>query len=237
MCVSLVAIVLLAQGSVSLPWVYPGDFGGRLRISDLVVAGTIAQTSIVGVRTVGGVQVTGHTATVQIDRVFQGNAKRERLSFSWFTPHSLGGMGFAYSGPPVAQFQVGTRYLIFLKRVPSGWEVAMPVYGIEMELEAAAPRGSIPNLSHAPEEQKYRELAEELENAALALPTPPSGSTGKAVLYFSPIFDILGACAQPFYRRFLSSPSPPLRDEASRWLEIIRSRHLECKGAPLRLVP
>jgi hypothetical protein len=227
-------MMLSAQGSVSLPWVYPGDFRDRLRMSDLVISGTIDRTSVAGVRKEDGIEVTANIATVRIDRVFLGNAGQERLSFSWFTPHSTRGMGFVYSGPPVAQFRPGARCLIFLRRTAAGWEVAMPVYAIDVELAAQA-RGTLRDLSRAPAERLYMELAEELENAAMALPAPPPGETGKAVLYFSPVFDVVGACAQPFYRRFLSSPSPELRQEASKWLELIRSRRLECKGLPVPL--
>jgi hypothetical protein len=80
-----------------------------------------------------------------------------------------------------------------------------------------------------PTQQRYEALAEELENAALAEPVPPPGMTGVAAMYFSSVFDLLGACAEPFYRRFMSSPSPELRAAASNWLELIRSRHLTCK--------
>lgn len=226
--------MLLAQGSVSLPWVYPGDFRDRLHMSDLVVSGTIDRSYVEGVRKKDGVEITANIASVRVDRVFQGNADRQRIRFSWFTPHSTGGMGFAYSGPPVAQFRSGERYLVFLRRTASGWEVAMPVYAIEVEL-ATPTRTALRDLSQAPVERKYRELAEELENAAMALPAPPPGETGKAVLYFSPVFDLLGACAQPFYRRYLSSPSPELRQEASKWIELIRSRRLNCDQSPLLL--
>jgi hypothetical protein len=104
----------------------------------------------------------------------------------------------------------------------------MPVYAIEEELVAAPPRGSLRDLSQVPIRQRYQELAEELENAALAQPVPPPGMTGEAASYFPSVFDVLGGCAEPFYRRFLSSPSPELRGAASAWLDLIRSRHLVC---------
>jgi hypothetical protein len=139
------------------------------------------------------------------------------------------GGGFAYSGPALADFHPGKRYLIFLKRARSGWEVAMPLYAIEEELAATPPRGALRDVSQVPLQQRYDALAEELENAALAQPVPPPGMTGEAATYFPSVFDLLGECAEPFYRRFLPSPSPELRGAASTWLGLIRARHLACK--------
>jgi hypothetical protein len=176
-----------------------------------------------------GTEVTVNAAHVRVDRVFQGNAAGERLRFAWFTLRMpTAGGGFAYSGPPLADFRPGKRYLIFLKRARSGLEVAVPLYAIEEELAATPPRGALPDLSQVPLQQRYQELAEELENAALAQPVPSPGMTGEAASYFPSVFDLLGGCAEPFYRRFLSSPSPELRGAASTWLGLIRSRHLAC---------
>jgi hypothetical protein len=228
----LFATVLTPQVSTSLPWVFPGDFRDRLRMSDLVVSGRVEATSWEGVRTVDSTQVAAHIANVWIDRVFQGRAKTGRLRFEWSSLHmATSGGGFAYSGPPLADFRTGRRYLIFLKRTRIGWEVAMPVYAIEAELAAALPRGAARDVSKAPLQQRYQELAEELEDAALAQPPPPPGMTGEAASYFPWVFDLLGGCAETFYRRFLSAPSPELHAAASTWLELIRLHHLECKGA------
>jgi hypothetical protein len=224
------AMMLAPHGSTSLPWTFPGDFHERLRMSDLVVTGTIQETFRAGSRTVEGTEVNAHAAHVRVDRVFQGNAAGDKFRFTWFTLHMpTTGRGFVYSGPPLADFRPGKRYLIFLKRTRSGWEVAMPLYAIEEELTATPHRGALGDLSQVPLQQRYQEIAEELENAALAQPVPPPGMTGEAASYFPSIFDLRGGCAEPFYRRFLSSLDPQLRDAASTWLELIRSRHLACK--------
>ncbi|HXJ93898.1 MAG TPA: hypothetical protein VMT20_13695 [Terriglobia bacterium] len=223
--------MVAAQGSASLPWIFPGDFRERLRISDLVVSGMIEHTSRVGGRVVDGTDVTANIAHFRVDRVFQRSAAGEKLQrFTWFTLRvSTTGRGFAYSGPPLADFRSGKRYLVFLKRAGSGWEVAMPVYAIEEELAATPPGGALRDLSQVSIQRRYQGLAEELENAALAQPVPPPGMTGESASFFPSIFDLLGGCAERFYRRFLSSPSPELRDAAATWLRLIRSRHLACK--------
>jgi hypothetical protein len=225
----LTAILFLAMlappGPASLPWTFPGDFRQRLRMSGLVVSGTIEDTFRAGSQVVDGTEVTANIAHLRVDRVFQGSAPGKELRFTWFTP---GGTGYVWDGPPVADLRPGRRYMVFLKQARAGWQVSMPLFAIEVELAAMPPRGSPRDLSHVPVRQRYRALAEELKSAALAGPAGPTGMAAEPATYFSPVFDLLGGCAAPFYRRFLSSPDWKLRDEASIWLGLIHSRHLAC---------
>jgi hypothetical protein len=214
----------------SFPWTMPGNFLQRLQISDVVVSGTIESSSPAGVQTVDGEKLTATTARLRVDRVFQGEAE-EQIRFTWFTLHWEGAGGWAYSGPPLADFRPHKRYLVFLKRDKSGWVVAMPLYALELELSPTPPADSIRDFSRLLPEQRYEAIGEELETAALLVPAPPPGMTGLAAAYFPSVYDLLGGCAEPFYRKFLSSPSPELRAEALRWLEPIRSRHATCKTA------
>jgi hypothetical protein len=168
----LVVAMLSPQACAQLPWTFPGDFRDRLRMSELVVSGTILGTAKAGVRTVDGAKAVAHVASIRVDRVFQGKAPARQLRFSWFSLYMRveKGHGFAYSGPPLADFRSGKRYLLFLKRAGSGWQVAMPVFAIEEELAGAPPRGAAEDLSRATTKEHYRALAEELEDAALAQP-------------------------------------------------------------------
>ena len=150
-------------------------------------------------------KVRADTASLRVDRVFQGNCAERELRFAWFALRfETTRQGFVYSGPPLAHFRPGQRCLVVLRRVGFGWEVAMPVYAIEAELAAAPPAGAIRCVSQAPLSQSYQALAEELEQAALSLPAPPQGMTGEAASYFSWVFDLLGGCAEHFYSRFMS---------------------------------
>jgi hypothetical protein len=222
---------LTPQASQSLPWVFPGDFRDRLHMSELVVAGTLLGTTQVGTEVVERTELASNLASFRIDRVFQGHAGREAILFKWFSLRvPTGGKGYGYSGPPLADFRPGKRYMVFLKRSRSGWEVAMPLYAIEEKL-AAPPHAYVRDVSQAPIRQRYEELAKEMENTALAQPVPPPAMVGEAYGYFGSVFDLLGGCAAPFYRRFRSSPSTELRKAASEWLGLIRSRHLGC-GKP-----
>jgi hypothetical protein len=225
----LLAMTLVASGSASLPWIFPGDFHERLRISDLVISGTIEDTTALGVQILDHTELVGNVARVRIDRVFQGSAAKE-LQFTWFKYHATTKGGIVFSGPPLSDFRPHKRYLIFLRQKMSGWVVAVPLYALEMELAPAPPSNALRDLSQSPSEQRYEALAEELEAAALLVPTPRPGLTGEAATYFPGVFDLLGGCAEPFYRRFLSSPSPDLRGAALRWLSLIRSRHMTCRS-------
>jgi hypothetical protein len=201
-----------------------------------LVSGTIEDTSPIGVQIVDRIELTASTARIRVDRVFQGESIHN-LRFTWFTLQCSPG-GFVYSGPPPACFQPQKRYLIFLRRGTSGWVVALPLYGIEIQLAPALPSGALRDLSHASIQRRYEAIAEELETTASLLPVPLPGSTGEAATYFSEAFDLIGGCAEPFYRSFLSSPSHELRGAALDWLELIRSRHMTCKtGVSLRSLP
>ena len=123
----------------SFPWTMPGDSLQRLQISDVVVSGTVESLSPAGVQTVDGEELTAITARLRVDRVFQGEAEEE-LRFTWFTLHMEGSGGYAYSGPPIADFRPHKRYLVFLKRDKFDWVVAMPLYALELDCHPAANR-------------------------------------------------------------------------------------------------
>jgi hypothetical protein len=192
----LVAMMFSAQSSTHLPWTFPSDVRERMRMADLVVSGTIEDTSVLGIQIVDDTELTGNLARVRVDRVFKGESEGE-LQFTWFTFHFTG-LGMIYSGPPNANFRPHNRYLIFLKQKVSGWVVAMPLYALEIELALAPPSNALPDLSEVSSEKKYRRLAEELETAALLVPPPQPGVTGAAATYFPAVFDLLGGVCRAF---------------------------------------
>lgn len=225
----LLATICTAQTSNPVPWTLPGDFNERLRISEVVISGTIEATSVLGAKVVDGTELTANVATVQVDRVFQGRSPKE-LRFTWFTPKRFDG-GWMYSGPPLADFRTHKRYLIFLTQVGPKWVVAMPLYALEEELLSTKPPDTLNDLSQATTPRRNEAIAEELEAMAMSLPTPKPGVTGEAPTYFASVYDLIGGCAEPFYRHFLSSPSPDLRSAARRWLCLLKARRPECRPA------
>lgn len=227
----LVWTMLPALAQVRMPWTFPRDFRDRLKISDLVVSGTIEDTSTTGVQTVDHIELVANVARVRVDRVFQGSASGE-VQFVWYrlyVPPTGGGV--VASLPPPANFRPHERYLIFLKQRTTGWVVAMPLYAIELKLAPTPPSGAMGDLSQATTDKLYEALAQELETVALLIPAPQPGLTGEAATYFPSIFDLLGGCAEPFYRRFFSSSSPELHRAALNWLQLIQSHHMTCKSS------
>jgi hypothetical protein len=223
----------VAQADFNRPWIVPADLRELLRRSELVVSGTIEDTSPIGVQTVDHIELAASTAYIRVDRVFQGQFA-QRLQFTWFTLRCPTSGVFVYSGPPQACFRPQKRYLVFLKTGASGWVVAVPLYAIEIELAPVLPPRALRDLSHANARRRYGAIAQELETAASLAPVPASGSTGEAESYFSATFDLIGGCAEPFYRGLLSSPNDELRSAALEWLEVIRSHHRTCKDNVLR---
>jgi hypothetical protein len=230
----LVAPVFVSRASDSLPWTLPGNFVQRLLISDLVVSGFVESTLPSEMRTINEIEIDANSAYFRVDRIFQGEPD-DNFQFTWFTLHMNGEKSTAYAGPPLASFQSGKRYLIFLKKDKSSWVVAIPMYGLEAELAPELPPSSVSDFSRLLPEQRYEAIAEELERAALHIPAPPPGVTGEAAAYFPEVFDLIGACAEPFYRKFLSSPSPELRADALNWLHLIRTHQMTCTAGSASL--
>jgi hypothetical protein len=222
-----ILLALNMQTSAALPWVFPSDLRDRIKMSDVVVSAVINDISSVGVRKVDGTMLGAEIAHAYVDRRFEGDVPAD-LSFTWFRPYAKEGKGFSYAGPPLSDFEVGKRYLIFLKRDTEGWVVSLPLYAIEFKLAPYPPSYASPDSSRASVSARNRAIAEELESAAVAEPPPAAGVTGMAVIYFSPVFDLLGGCADSFYEQFANTPSPELRAAAMRWMELIHSQGLEC---------
>ena len=85
----LLTTIFSGQSSTSLPWTFPSDVRERIRMSDLVLSGTIEDTFALGVQIVDHTELTGNLARVRVDRVFKGQSAGE-LQFMWFTFHSQG---------------------------------------------------------------------------------------------------------------------------------------------------
>jgi hypothetical protein len=115
-----------------------------------------------------------------------------------------------------------------LRRQGDDWVVSIPLYALEFALAPPSSSSVLNNLSETPWSTRSQAIAEELETAALALPRPEPGTTGFAPVYFPAVFDLIGGCAKPFFRSFLSSPSPELRAAAQRWLTLVEDKKLTC---------
>ncbi len=223
------------NAQVRYPWVYPGDFRERLKQADLVVSGTIRSTIPAGTRVVDEVELTSNRASIEVDRIFKGQGSERVIHFVWFSPALVKGWrGFAYSGPPTANFVAGKRFMVFLRKDTTGYVVTMPVYQMEVPLAPAAP-SDIRDVSVLPVPIRDLEVARELESAALSIGPPAPGTTGLAAVYFPYVVDLIGGCAKPFLQHFAASPSNELRVAAERWLTLLTEKHLVCENGPSRM--
>ena len=198
-------------------------------MSDLVIAGTIRSTFRIRLQTVDGIELTALRAECDVDRVFKGQ-RTEHVGFTWYAlaPPPKNSGGVVGSTPPISSFRSGTRYLVFLRRKSDQWVVSVPLYALEVTLESLRSSSGQTDLSEALPVNRNQAIAEELETAALQLPEPQAGMTGYAPWYFAPVFDLIGGCAKPFFRRFLSSRNAELRNAAQRWLALIADKKLTC---------
>ena len=213
--------------NVNHPWVYPGDFREQLRQADLVVSGTIRSTTPSKTRLIQGVDLRSNYAEIDSDRVFKGAANNGILRFAWFSPAPTAS-GFAYAGPPLANFAVGKRYLVFLRKDDAGYVVTIPLHQIEVPLAPTSPE-NLANVSALPDQIRDSEIARELETAALSIDPPAPGVTGLAVTYFPYVVDLIGGCAQPLLQHLAAFPSKELRKDAQRWLSLLVDKHMHCE--------
>ena len=157
-----------AAAQVKYPWVYPGNFRERVTQADLVVSGTIVSTVPSGPRVVDQVELTSNQASIEVDRVFKGQASDRTTHFVWFSPAPIKGGGVIYSGPPLAKFVAGQRFMVFLRKDATTYVVIMPVYQIEVPLAPVSSR-NVADVSVLPDGIRDSEIAGELESAALAI--------------------------------------------------------------------
>ena len=107
---------------------------------------------------------------------------------------------------PTADFRAGTRYIIFLKRMGSGLEVAVRPYQIEIAIAPSAPAGARPNAD------TDVGLANELIYAI------QSGITRFPSRYFDWTEELIGKETVGRVQPFLNSSDPEVRYGAAWWL-------------------
>lgn len=207
----------------------PGNFRERITQADLVVSGTIVSTVPSSTRVVDGVDLRSNQVSIEVDRVFKGRATDRTMHFVWFSPAPIKGGGVIYSGPPLAKFVAGQRFMVFLRKDARTYVVIMPVYRIEVPLAPASSR-NVADVSLLPDEIRDSEIAEELESAALAIAPPAPGTTGLAATYFPYVVDLIGGCAQAFLQHFAASPSGELRRAAQGWLRLLADKNMRCEA-------
>jgi hypothetical protein len=111
----------------------------RKHYAEIVCSATVVETRASGspVR-LHGKDRSQRIAVANLDYLFKGTLDRQRIEFKYY----------GYIPPkgvtedvdlPAADFRAGTRYIIFLKRMGSGLEVAVRPYQMEIAIAPSAP--------------------------------------------------------------------------------------------------
>jgi hypothetical protein len=176
----------------------------RERYSEIICSATIVKTSRAGntVR-LQGREVSQWTASARVDHLFKGRLEPKIIEFKFYgyiPPPEL--------SPPMANFRPGIRYVLFLKRHDSVFEVAIPAYQMEIEL------GS-PNKAGGPIDTPDLALARELISAIESEPDTIGRSADK---YFSWAEELIGKKTIPLVQPFLNASDPLVRYQTAWWL-------------------
>jgi hypothetical protein len=178
----------------------------RKQYAEIVCSATVVETRTTGspVR-LQGKDRSERIAVANVDHVFKGTLDRQHIEFKYY----------AYLPPKgvaedldilTANFRAGTRYIIFLKRMGSGLEVAVRPYQIEIAIAPSAPAGARPNAD------TDVGLANELIYAI------QSGITRFPGGYFDWTEELIGKEAVGRVQPFLNSSDPEIRYGAAWWL-------------------
>jgi hypothetical protein len=201
--IGLIAL-LLTRAQELAPNKFLPEIKERGRYSEIICSATILKTSPAGnpIR-LQGKEFSQLTAVASVDHVFKGTLDPKIIEFKYYGYIPLPGLSL-----PMANFRPGIRYVLFLKRLDSGLEVAVPGYQMEIELGPTNKAGlsiGTPELA----------LASELVSAIESAPT----TLGRgATRYFDWTEELIGKKSIPRVEPFLSSGDPLVRYQAAWWL-------------------
>jgi hypothetical protein len=178
----------------------------RKQYAEIVCSATVVETHTTGspVR-LQGKDRSQRIAVADVDHVFKGTLDRQRIEFKYYGYIPPKGVAEDLD-IPTANFLAGTRYLIFLKRMGSGLEVAVRPYRIEIAIAPSAPAGARPNAD------TDVGLANELIYAIQA------GITRFPSRYFDWTEELIGKETVGRVEPFLNSSDPEVRYGAAWWL-------------------
>lgn len=178
----------------------------RKQYAEIVCSATVVETRASGspVR-LQGKDRSQRIAVANVDHVFKGTLDRQRIAFKYYGYIPPKGVAEDLD-VLTADFRAGTRYIIFLKRMGSGLEVAVRPYQMEIAIAPSAPAGARPNAD------ADVGLANELIYAI------QSGITRFPSRYFDWAEELIGKEAVGRVQPFLNSGDPEVRYGAAWWL-------------------
>ena len=178
----------------------------RKQQAEIICAVTVVETRAAGdpVR-LQGKNRSQRIAVGNVDHVFKGTLDRQRIEFKYYGYIPPAGVAEDVD-LPAAAFRAGTRYIVFLRRMGSGLEVAVRPYQAEIAIAPSAPTGAGPSVN------ADIGLANELIYAI------QSGITRFPTRYFDWTEELIGKQAVGRVQPFLSSTDPEVRYGAAWWL-------------------
>jgi hypothetical protein len=176
----IVPIVGSALAQDGPPRQYLPEIQERQRFSDIVCFGTILSTQLTTAVVLGARERSEWLAIAHIDRVIKGDLQGRIIQFkySWDLALPPGD----YFGPPLAHFESGIRYVLFLKSDGADLQVAIPTYQMEIQIAAEPPKMQVA------ESDPGLALATELVFAV----QPASQPEAMATHYFSWAEELIG---------------------------------------------
>jgi hypothetical protein len=178
----------------------------RKQYAEIVCSATVVETLAAGSPVkLQGKDSSQRIAVANVDHVFKGTLDQQRIEFKYYGHIPPKGVTEdVYL--PTADFRAGTRYIIFLKRMGSGLEVAVRPYQMEIAIAPSAPPNAGRN-AHTD-----MDLANELIFAI------QSGITRFPGGYFDWTEELIGKEAVGRVQPFLNSSDPEIRYGAAWWL-------------------
>jgi len=189
----------------------------RIQHSEVVAAGrveAVRQTNTYAYR--GSTRYQDVVVDLSVDTVFYGELEGDFLSLVIRRiapePKRSGAWGYLYTGPPLAEYRVGRRYLVFLRReLP---EVFVPLDPVQLtEIELSYKFSLAPLSADADESARRQAIADELMQRLRTM-------TAEEVDYSSIAFirELLNQDAEPLLRELLQHPQARFRINAAEWL-------------------
>jgi hypothetical protein len=190
------------------PFAYEPSLAKRISYSEVVCSGTIVKTEKTGKKEmIGGADRDEFIAEADVGQVFKGNLSSHAVRFRYFNFGAYPTPEFIT--PPIASFDVGSRYIIFLRSRETNLEVAVPVWQMEIPL---GPKLSSEAASVPP---SLAGIAEELFDS---IKSQPKTLGRTATHYFSWAKEVVGKNAVPAVEYFLVSDDDLVRYQAAWWL-------------------
>lgn len=201
-----------AANAESLPFKYLGGLESRWNAAEFVCTATVSEIVPSGkLPVIDGTTVREYLVTAYADRVFKGDWTQQGITFRSYGLNTTGGI-VSYIGPPLADFKVNSRYLLFLRNRTAP-EVVTPVFETAIRLAGVGEANQYEKVVPEGVSADKTALVAEMIAAIYAEPSQLLYSTP----YFGEISGLLGKTdAVHVFESFYGSDDPVVRVAAAK---------------------